>query len=308
MKYLSITYNILLKIISVTSSLSATQLTVCQCDSFRRRLWLPVDVRTLCIFRGLQIAVTFLTEAWHDGDSVCLRLLRAAGFQVIDRPRPRLRVDTITTNHGGIVVVANPGVSLSKVDLGVKPSTFELLCIRVVSGALSFIAAAIYRPGSTAITTTFFVELSDVLDRLATFVELVLVTGDVNIRLERSTDAETTQFVDMLAAYGLAHCTTSATHSLGGMLDVVALRADMLPLQVDVIDVDLSDHRLLRWAMPLVRPNPVYSSTTCRSWTRMPSVLHFCHPSSVGPSPGQYWILMNSLSSMIAKSPKSQMV
>jgi hypothetical protein len=69
-----------------------------------------LDVR-----RAQQIAVTFLTEAWHDGDSVCLCRLRAAGFQVIDRPRPRLRTDTLTKNHGGIVVVAIPGVSLSAV-------------------------------------------------------------------------------------------------------------------------------------------------------------------------------------------------
>jgi hypothetical protein len=49
-----------------------------------------------------------------------------------------------------IVVVAIPGVSLSKVDLGLELSIFELLCVRVVSGALSFIAAAIYRPGFTS--------------------------------------------------------------------------------------------------------------------------------------------------------------
>jgi hypothetical protein len=65
-----------------------------------------------------------------------------------------------------------------------------LCCVRVVSGVMS-IATAIYRPGSSAITTAFFVELADVLDRLAIFVKPVLVTGDVNIRLERSTDAET---------------------------------------------------------------------------------------------------------------------
>jgi len=91
-----------------------------------------------------------------------------------------------------------------------------------------------------------------------------LLTDDVNIRLELSTDSETRQFTDILAAYGLAHCSTSATHNLGGALDVITtLRTDLPPLHVDVKDADLSDHRL-RWTMPLVRPTPVYFSTTSR--------------------------------------------
>ena len=61
-------------------------------------------------------------------------------------------------------------------------------------------------------------------------------------------------------------CVTFATHNLDGSLDVLALRADMLPTQVDVIDVDLSDHHMLRWTMPLARLSPVYSSM---AWSRL---------------------------------------
>jgi len=77
-----------------------------------------------------------------------------------------------------IVVAATSGVRLSVVDLGVKSSTFELLCVRIVSGAAPFITATIYGPGSVAISTTFFTEMSEVLDRLAKFLEPVLLTGD----------------------------------------------------------------------------------------------------------------------------------
>ena len=38
---------------------------------------------------------------------------------------------------------------------------------------------------------------------------------------------------------------------------------------VDVIDVDLSDHRLLRWPVPLVRPPPVYTTITTRPWRQL---------------------------------------
>jgi len=50
-----------------------------------------------------------------------------------------------------------------------------------------------------------------VLDRIATFVEPALLVGDVNIHLEALTNANTAQFVDVLAAHGLASRVTSAT-------------------------------------------------------------------------------------------------
>ena len=83
------------------------------------------------------IDVLLLVETWHDADSVSFRRLRADGFQVVDRPRPRLRADTTSTNHGGVAVVAVNGVRLSSLDIGVKPESFELLCVRVTSGSSS---------------------------------------------------------------------------------------------------------------------------------------------------------------------------
>ena len=51
------------------------------------------------------IDLLFLVETWHDCDSVSLRRLRAAGYQVIDRPRPRCNPETLTTNHGGVAAI-----------------------------------------------------------------------------------------------------------------------------------------------------------------------------------------------------------
>jgi len=60
-----------------------------------------------------------------------------------------------------------------------------------VSGTSSFVAAVVCRPGSTAVSETFFDESSDVIVRLATFAEPVLLAGDVNIRPQRSTYSAT---------------------------------------------------------------------------------------------------------------------
>ena len=68
-----------------------------------------LDVR-----RDQRIKLLFLIETWHDADSVALSRLRVDGYQVIDRSRPRVRDDVITTNHGGVAAVAAPGVRMSR--------------------------------------------------------------------------------------------------------------------------------------------------------------------------------------------------
>jgi exonuclease III len=148
--------------------------------------------------------VLFLCETWHDHDSVGLRRLRVDGYQVIDRPRPRKKVDTLMTNHGGVAAVAAPGTLLSRVDIGVDPVSFELLCVRVVSCSLSCVVAVVYRPSSETTSTAFFAEMSDVLDRLSTFVEPVYIVGDVNVHFERPDDPAARELTEAFTDHGLA--------------------------------------------------------------------------------------------------------
>ena len=212
-----------------------------------------LDVR-----RDQLIDVLFLCETWHDHDSVALRRLRVDGFQVVDRPRPRDFVDTLATNHGGVAAVAAPGVRL---DIGVDPASFELLCVRVISRSLSCVVAVVYRPGSVA-TSEFFTEMTDVLDRLLTFVEPVYIVSDFNVHLEHPHDTATCELNDDFAAHGLMNSVTSPTHDHGGALDVVVSRSDLPAPSVDVVDVGLSDHHLLRWSVTFTRESPVYVTTS----------------------------------------------
>jgi len=131
------------------------------------------------------------------------------------------------------------------------------LCVRIVSGSSSCVVAAMYRPGSAAVTAAFVSEMSDVLDRISTFAVPVMLVGDVNIRFDRPTDVDAVQFTELLAAHGFANHVTSSTHDLGGMLDVVVSRVDLPSLLVGAHDVGLSDHRLLQWSAQLMWPAPV---------------------------------------------------
>ena len=50
----------------------------------------------------------------------------------------------------------------------------------------------------------------------------------------------------LLAGYDLQQQVVGATPDVGGTLDVVCTRSDLPAPTVDILDVGLSDHRLLR--------------------------------------------------------------
>lgn len=215
-----------------------------------------------------QFDVLMLQETWHDSNDVTIQRLRAEGYDVVERARPRTgRSETsLGVNHGGVAIVAASGIRLKRLDVGAQTTTFEYVAARVSSGTSSCIAAVIYRPGSVAVSVNFYSELSDLLDRLSTGVDPLVIAGDVNIRLERMSDPDTIQFTDLLAGYGLIQHVRDVTHDGGGTLDIVCTRSDLPSPSVEVFDAGLSDHRLLRWTSPFHRPAPVYSTFTRRCW------------------------------------------
>ena len=72
-----------------------------------------------------------------------------------------------------------------------------------------------------------------------------MLAGDLNIRLERTADAHTVEFCELLDSYGLVQQVHDVTHDAGGTLDVVCSRGDLPSPSVDVHEIGLSDHRLL---------------------------------------------------------------
>jgi len=105
----------------------------------------------------------------------------------------------------------------------------------------------IYRPGSRTADASFFTELSDLLDRLMTLSDPIMIVGYLNIRMDRPDDPHCRRLHELLAMYNLSCRVSSSTHDHGGLLDVVLTRNDApLTPAVDIIDPGLSHHRLLR--------------------------------------------------------------
>ena len=102
--------------------------------------------------RDRRIDLLCLAETWHDVDSAVLGRLRRAGYNVVDRPRPRAADDDLSVNLGGVLVMSAADVSLSPTAV-TQPTSIELVCAQ----AGIVIVVVIYRPGSDAVQQKFFV-------------------------------------------------------------------------------------------------------------------------------------------------------
>ena len=74
-----------------------------------------------------------------------------------------------------------------------------------------------------------------------------IITGDINVRLDRPNDPPCNQFISLLSAFGLHQHVDQPTHDRGGILDVIITRKELQPTNVSVVDVGISDHCLVRW-------------------------------------------------------------
>jgi len=84
--------------------LTAGFLNIC---SIANKLDALLDVR-----RDRSVDVLCLAETWHDVGGVAFNRLQAANYQVVDRPRPRSAESAdLSTNHGGVAVIAAPVVN-----------------------------------------------------------------------------------------------------------------------------------------------------------------------------------------------------
>jgi hypothetical protein len=212
--------------------------------------------------------VVCIAESWHDSDSAVLGRLRASGYFVVDRPRPRQR-DSMGVNHGGVVAASR--FPLAVITIAQRP-TFEMLCFRVVVGRESVVMAVIYRPPSAAVGQEFFDDFSCLLEQLATQHARTFVVGDFNIRLDRPdhSDVGAKNFRQLAECAGYDVGPLSPTHRLGSIIDAVLSQPILgSRIPINVADIGLSDHYLLEWSVDLARPTDVATEVQSRAWGRL---------------------------------------
>jgi hypothetical protein len=101
----------------------------------------------------------------------------------------------------------------------------------------------VYRTGN--VTQASYDQVSDLLERLATFSSSMIVVGHFNIHVDDPTDADANKFADILYCNGLQQHVTSPTHCLGHTLDLFITRPELSVHTLPVDPLPLSDHSFL---------------------------------------------------------------
>ena len=84
-----------------------------------------------------------------------------------------------------------------------------------------FVLLGIYRPGSQALTTAFFDELTSVFEQLIPLRCPVVVCGDLNIHVDQTDDVHAVRLVQLLKSFDCVQHVAEPTHVAGHTLDLV---------------------------------------------------------------------------------------
>ena len=168
---------------------------------------------------------------------------------------------SLKTNHGGLVFLGKPKINARVIDVPLKASTFEFMCVRVSSKLKFFIGLVVYRTGYAS--CDFFAAFEEIMNIMSSYNEEVLVLGDFNFHLKCIADKDAENFKNILHMHDFKSCVAEPTHGQGGWLNVVATRAGF---KVDCFDVSFSDHKVLMWKSQLKVPALVYKTFKVRRW------------------------------------------
>ncbi|ESO10482.1 hypothetical protein HELRODRAFT_183582 [Helobdella robusta] len=114
-------------------------------------------------------------------------------------------------------------------------NSFESLAIKFRCGKRTILLLAVYRPGSVPITPAFFDELTLLLEQISLLADYVILTGDLNVHLEKVGDTHSIRLVDVFHAFNLENRVKETTHVHGGILDLVVSSME-LPVSSDKLD------------------------------------------------------------------------
>ena len=224
------------------------------------------EVSELIATGNLDIFVA--TETWHHTDQdVGIRRAAPRGYSFLERARPGS--DPQKVNHGGVAVYFKSGFKAKIIPLQSVPTTFECLCISKAKNRGPLTVLAVYRPGSEAITGTFFDEFSELLETVSTFNSQLLIAGDINIHVDDSNDIHAKRFNDIIHDYDLVQCVQESTHIHGHTLYLVIVRSDCTVGNILVDPPCISDHGLIHFTLPFLHHRSVYAIIETRGYRKL---------------------------------------
>jgi hypothetical protein len=125
--------------------------------------------------------------------------------------------------------------------------------------------------------------MDTIISKLVISSDVMIITGDTNVRLDRPADAHSVSFAQVLTNYQLCQRVTEPTHSLGGTLDIVITREDYSLADLDVVYVLFSDHSLVKWKLKFTKPDIGMKTVKTRKWKSFDHDAFLADPANTFP-------------------------
>lgn len=206
-----------------------------------------LEVRELTLDSALDVLC--ITETWLHGDirdDPIITELTPDGFKFEHVPR--------MTRGGGVGVLLRDELSATNRTKW-EMQSMECLDMTLPTKPPTRLIT-VYRPPLSSFGT-FLSEMDNLMSAVIMCGGHLVVTGDFNAHVDTAalnTDAHA--FVQLMDSYGLDQLVQNSTHIAGHTLDLIFIRspADISPV-VEVIDVCLSDHMLVKCCLQLPKPS-----------------------------------------------------
>ena len=175
----------------------------------------------------------------------------------------------LINHHGGICLPYASRYGTRAVSLPAY-KTFEMLVVYSHGASLNLLVVVIYRRSSITISSTFFDQFDDALERTVTFSSAIAIVGDINIHLDVVNDPNTIKFLHSLDDHDLMQHVVGPTHRDGHTLDVLIMRSNTIAPALVVKEPTLfgSEHSFISAMLDLHYDDdkPVAKAIQRRPW------------------------------------------
>ena len=193
------------------------------------------DIQLELVHNNLDLYI--LTETWiGEDDTTTPGRLCPSGYKA-------LSVSRHGRTGGGIAIVYKNNLNIN-ITKGQPLETMESTCFSINTGFKAVNLTAIYRPPDSN-ALEFCNELANLLEsKINSSSELILL-GDLNIAVNKPSEAVPSIFLDMLNSFNLINRVDKPTHRLSNTLDLIIHDADSNVIPRIKIGRLFSDHNIV---------------------------------------------------------------
>jgi hypothetical protein len=213
-----------------------------------------------------------ITETWlQETDGPVVSDLCPPDFKFLQQCRPT----TKGKRGGGLGLLISTAIDAETVPPLAEYKTFELMQVKI-RGPKPVLMIIVYRPPPSNrnkyTTGEFLAEFEGCLTDLFVHIQTDLVIlGDFNMHWDSADDANITKFKDLLYILNMKQHVNQSTHKKNHTLDLIltSREASERVSNVEVNDVNISDHYLVTFDLQLAKEPAKKTQRVCRKFKRM---------------------------------------